>query len=132
MVFAHLSVWEKLSPAPTFFQTLQIPCTPQVPFMLLPWCWSAEGVSLSESMCRLFKGNCLGLKFSSTDSVPAGFCSQKLWGLIFLAQEPWTGGPCEEVELLSSEISLPNFYLPHMDERPARSASLPSYQSRWM
>ena len=25
------------------------------------------------------------------DSIPAGFCSQKLWGLTFLALEPWLG-----------------------------------------
>ena len=30
---------------------------------------------------------------SSTYSIPAGFCSQKLWGLIFQALEPWAGGP---------------------------------------
>ena len=26
---------------------------------------------------------------SSTDSIPSGFCNQKLWGLIFLVLEPW-------------------------------------------
>ena len=30
---------------------------------------------------------------SSTDLIPTGFCSQKLWGLIFLALEPWAAGP---------------------------------------
>ena len=29
---------------------------------------------------------------SSTDLIPTGFCSQKLWGLIFLALEPWAEG----------------------------------------
>ena len=42
---------------------------------------------------------------SSTDSIPTGFCSQKLWGLIFLVLEPWTGGPGVGLGFLSPEIS---------------------------
>ena len=55
--------------------------------------WSSEGVSLSKSMCGFFKGlELLGtLEVSSTDSIPTGFCNQKLWGLIFLALESWAG-----------------------------------------
>ena len=49
---------------------------------------------------------------SSTDSIPAGFQSQKLWGLIFLTLEPWAGGPGIGLGLLAPEVSLPNFY-PH-------------------
>ena len=49
---------------------------------------------------------------SSTDSIPIGFHRQKLWGLIFLALEPWAGGPGVGLGLLALEISLPNFY-PH-------------------
>ena len=30
---------------------------------------------------------------SCADSIPTGFHSQKLWGLIFLALESWAGGP---------------------------------------
>ena len=56
--------------------------------------------------------------------IPAGLCSQKLWGLIFLL-EPWAWGPVGLV-LLTPEISLPNFYLPHMDVGPAGFMSLPS------
>ena len=41
------------------------------------------------------------LEVSSTDIIPAGFCSQKLWGLIFLVLEPWAGGPCEGLGLLT-------------------------------
>ena len=33
-----------------------------VPFKLLPQCWSSEGVSLSKSMCMMFKRNCLVLQ----------------------------------------------------------------------
>ena len=62
---------------------------------------------------------------SSTDSIPAGFHSQKLWGLIFLAWEPWAGGVGVGLGLLAPEISLLNFYPPHMDVRPAHSASVP-------
>ena len=61
---------------------------------------------------------------SFTDSIPAGFCSQKLWGLIFLALEPWAGGPGVGLGLLAREISLPNFY-PHVGAAPVHSASVP-------
>ena len=47
---------------------------------------------------------------SSTDSIPTGFDGQKLWGLIFLALEPWAGGPGVGLGLLVPEISFPNFY----------------------
>ena len=47
---------------------------------------------------------------SSADSIPAGFRSQKLWGLIFLALESWARGPGVGLELLAPEITLPNFY----------------------
>ena len=36
------------------------PCMLLVPFKLLPWCWSSEGVSLSKSVYGLFKRICLG------------------------------------------------------------------------
>ena len=46
----------------------------------------------------------------STDSILAGFCSQKLWGLNFLALESWTGGLGVGLGLLAPKISLLNFY----------------------
>ena len=75
---------------------------PLVPFEQLPRCWSSERVNLSKSMQRPLKRNCLELKrnfleiqqcLSSTTSIPAGFYRQKLWGLVFLALEPWAWGP---------------------------------------
>ena len=60
---------------------------------------------------------------SSTDSISAGFCSQKLWRLIFLALEPWVGGPGMDLGLLVLKISLPNFI--HVGVGPAWSASAP-------
>ena len=62
---------------------------------------------------------------SSTDSIPAGFCSQKLWGLIFLVLEPWTGWPDVGLGLLASKIPLQNFYLPHTDVEPTCSTFVP-------
>ena len=62
---------------------------------------------------------------SSTDSIPTGFCSQKLWELIFLALEPLAGGPGVGLWLLTPKISLPNFYPPHVGEGPDCSASAP-------
>ena len=69
-------------------------------------------MSLSKSVCGLFKRNFLVFQqfLSLTDSIPDGFCSQKLWGLIFLALEPWAGGLGVGLELLAPKISLLNFY----------------------
>ena len=41
--------------------SLVSPYMPLVPFKLLPWCWSSEGVNLSKSVCGFFKRNCLEL-----------------------------------------------------------------------
>ena len=51
-------------------------------------------MSLSKSMCGIFKRNCLELKqfLCFTTPIPTGFYSQKVWGL-FLALKPWAGGP---------------------------------------
>ena len=62
---------------------------------------------------------------SSTNSIPAGFCSQKLWGLIFLALEPWAREAGMGLGLLASEIALLNFYTPHVDVGPAHSMPVP-------
>ena len=56
---------------------------------------------------------------------PRWFLQQKLWGLIFLALEPWAGGPGVGLGLLALEIALPNFYPPHVAEGPACSMSEP-------
>ena len=82
------------------------PCMPLVPSKLLPWYWSSEGVSLNKFMWRFSK---LSMSFFH-NSIPVGFCSQKLWGLIFWHWSPgqwvliWVG-----LGLLTPEISLPNF-----------------------
>ena len=70
------------------------PCVPLVPFKLLTWCWSTEGISLSRWVCVwvLWKELLGSPEVSSTDSIPTSFHSQRLWGLIFLALEPWSGG----------------------------------------
>ena len=49
-------------------------------WVCISWCGGSLRGSAWDSRC-----------FSSIDSIPASFCSQKLWGLIFLAQEPWAG-----------------------------------------
>ena len=55
--------------------------------------WSSGGVNPSKFVCWPFKRNFLELQKlpSSSDSIPAGFYSQKLWVLLFLALEPWAG-----------------------------------------
>ena len=65
------------------------------------------------------------LSVSSTDSIPTGFCSQKLCGLIFLALEPWAGGPGVGLGLLVPKVSLLNFYPLHLDVGPSLSTTLP-------
>ena len=102
-------------------------CMPLVPFMLLPWCWSSEGVTLNRWVCVwiLWEELFGAPEVSSTDSIPAGFCSQKLLGLTFLALEPWGREPGVRLELLIPEISLLNFHPPHRHEGTAHSASLP-------
>ena len=47
-----------------------------------------------------------------------------LWEFIFLTLEPWVGGPDVGLGFLAAEISLPNFYPPHMGVEPAHSVSL--------
>ena len=68
-------------------------------------------------------------EMSSTDSIPTGFYSQKLWGLIFLALELWAGGTGVGLGPLAPEISLLNFYPPHMD---VGLRLCPSHQLAWM
>ena len=58
--------------------------------------------------------------------MPAGFYSQKLWGLIFPAEGPGVG-----LGLLAPEIYLPDFYPPCMDVGEAHSASV-SLLPVWM
>ena len=43
---------------------------------------------------------------SSIDLIPAGVCSEMLWGLIFLTLKPWAGEPDVGLGLLAPEISL--------------------------
>ena len=54
---------------------------------------------------------------------PTGFCSQRLWGLIFLALKPWARGAWCEAGTPHSKISLLNFYPPHVGVGPACSMS---------
>ena len=58
------------------------------------------------------KKNCLGLQkfLPVTQSVTAGFYKQELWGLIFLALEPWAGDPSVGLGLFAPEMYLPNFF----------------------
>ena len=115
---------------------------------LVPWCWTVQfflvcpwcllsccphiGLRGSESECGSFKKKCLGLQklLSSSASISAGFYSQKLWELLFLALEPWAGGPgCGagtpllRQELCSCDIP-PDFYQPQVGVGPAYWESL--------
>ena len=80
-------------------------------------------------MCGLFKRNCLGLQ---QPPLQTDFCSQKLWGLIFLALEPWTGDL-----VWGRDSSLPRYpsrmFTHHtwVWDQPIRHLR-PSHQSGWM
>ena len=79
-----------------------------------------------------FRGTAWDSRVSSTNSIPAGVCSQKLWGLIFLALESWVGGPGVGLGLLAPKIYHLNYYLPHVDVGPACLHLHPSHQCGWM
>ena len=95
------------------------PCMP-----LVPEPKESESEYVSPCMGSL-RGTAWGSRVSSTNSIPTGFCSQKLWGPIFLALGPWAGGPGVGLGLLAPGISLPNFYPPHVDVGPAHPTSVP-------
>ena len=101
--------WPLLAPIPGTSVSLYIPL---VPFKLPPQCWSTEGASLSRWVrVRVPQEEPLRAPAaSSTNSIPTGFLSPLLQGLIFLALEPWAGGPGVGLGLLAPKISLLNFY----------------------
>ena len=66
---------------------------------------------------------------SSTHSIPTGFCSQKLWGLIFLALESWAGSLVYVLD--SSLLRYPSWIFMHAGVGPAHFASAPLL-SVWM
>ena len=65
-------------PALTLMPDTSVPSfVPLVPFKLLPWCWSSEGVSLSKCVYGFFKENCLGLqKFLPLTQSPLVFAAR--------------------------------------------------------
>ena len=79
--------WPLLTPMPG---TSVSPCIALVDFKLPPWCWSSEGMSLNRCM-GFPEGQLRAPAASSTNSILVGFCSQKLWGLVFLALESGLG-----------------------------------------
>ena len=88
VVFASTSVWEGTGPSALASEaSLYVPYTP---FKLQPPHWSSEPVS---PVC-LYVGPLRGTAWDSPShwspsaTTSAGFYSQKLWGLPFLALEP--------------------------------------------
>ena len=117
---------ESCAPAPALMPDTSDPShMPLVPFKLLPQCWSSEGVSQSKTMCGFFKGNCLGLqKFLPLTQSLLDFAARSCGDLSSWHWNPrlgaWSG-----LGLLVPQISLPNFYPPHVSVGPAHSASAP-------
>ena len=80
-------------------------------------------------MCGFSKRTYGSPAASFTNSIPAGFCSQKFWGLFFLALEPWPWWPGVGLGLLTPETSF-LIFMHHMWVRDQLIVHLsPSYQS---
>ena len=102
------------------------PCMSLMPFKLLCWCWSSEGVSLSKSVCGFFERNrlvfqqFLPLTQFMLISVDKSYGDVSSWHW-----NPGLGRPVVGLGLLTPKISLLNFYPPHVYVGPAHSVSLP-------
>lgn len=132
MSSASTSVWEKVaSPAIALIPGNSVPpYMSLVTFELQLQCWSSERVSPRKSMCGPFKWNTWDSSCSTSHSVtiPAGFYSQKLWGILFLALKLWAGGPGVGLEPLDPQGDLHNWNIPpnfDLGMRLAHFASLP-------
>ena len=78
------------------------------PFQRLPQCWGGVWISFKSTEGPL-RGDAWEACSSSDHPNPTGFYRQKLWGLIFLALEPWAGWSGVVLESLTPEISHPLF-----------------------
>ena len=116
----------KLPPALSLMPDTSVPlCLPLVPFKLLLWCWSSQGVSLSNTVCGFFKRNSLGLqKFLVPTAFLLVFAARSYGDLPSWHWNPGLGGPVVGLGI-TPEISLLNFYSPHVDMGPVHSASPP-------
>ena len=105
---------------------------PLVPFKLLPWwCWSSEGVSLSEFGTGPLRGTASESSSFFHHLQTRWFYSRKLWGLLFLALLPWAEDPDVRLGPLTTKTSLPNFYPPHVSVGLAHSTSVSSASLVW-
>ena len=111
----HFSLGESWAPALTLMPHSIPPCISPVLFSLV-WCshtW-VQREWLQVSLCR---GPLRGTAWnSSTASIPTSFYSQKMWGLMFLALEPWAGEAWSGLWSLAPEITFPIFIYHHQCE----------------
>ena len=100
-LFLPFCLGESCPPALTLMPHTSVPPhMPLVPFKLLPWCWSSGAVSLSKSMCALFKRNCLELQlFLLPTQSPLVFSARSYGDLSSWHWNPGLG-------LLTSEVPL--------------------------
>ena len=125
---------ESYSPALALIpDTSMPPCMPQVPFKLLPWCWSSEGVSLNKFLCGFVKGNCLGLHPFLLPTQPLLVFAARSYGDI----SSWHWNPWLEGLVWGWNSLLPRYpsrsfiYHTWMWDQPV-PCLFPSYQSGWM
>ena len=88
-------------------------CMALAPFKGLLWCWSPKGVWVCPCVGSPQEKMPENPTVSSADPTPTGFYSQKLWGLIILALEPWAGCSGVRLAFLASRTSL-LLYPPHV------------------
>ena len=92
----HLSLGESCPPALTLMpDNICSCCVSLIPLELLPQCWISEQESLIKSMCNCFKKSDWDSRSPPSHSATIATCfhSHKSWGFLFLAMEPWAGGP---------------------------------------
>ena len=91
----HFCLGKSCTPALALVPDTSVsPSTLLVPFKVLPLCWSPEVVSLSKCACRSLQEEMTeNPQFlpQNQPHPPHWIYSQRLWGLIFLALEPWDG-----------------------------------------
>ena len=126
MASASTSVWEKAAPLALSLKPDNSvpPHMSLVPFELLPQCQSSEGVSLSKSVCWPFKRNAWDSKSPvSLSHSPCWFLQPEVMGTYLPGTGTLGWGPGVGLGLLTPNISLLNFYLPHVCVGPAHFVS---------
>ena len=91
-----------------------------------------RGSKSDKSMCGSLRGNVWGSIIVFHQLNPCWFLQPEVVGTYLLGTGTLGWGACCGAELLTPEISLPNFYPPHVGVGPAHLHLHPSHQSGWV